>query len=481
MKRPKLTALLHPRALRPALGCLVVVFAGSGPGSARLAAQDAAAANHAPADGKETVAKAAEEALNEGLNAKAARLYEQAWNAGRDNPELGLKAAEIYIGALKQPLDAGRILQQVRRVATGPAGARTATLLQQIAHPLRAQVQELVKQAQASRDPAEQSRLLDQAEEAYPGYPALHQLRARLAAQGSSESAMLSALKGLARNKLATVGLVRSLPNLSRWLDMPAVKEYLTDMFGAQKVSTLARGGGPIVAGRPFVLDDAGNLKLVPIPAGSFAMGSTSGYSDERPVTQVTLTQGYWLGATEVTQAQWEEVMGSNPSNFKGPNLPVEQVSYDDAVEFCRKVTESEREAGKLPEGYVYTLPTEAQWEYACRAGTTGDFAGNLGAMAWYDGNSGGKTHDAGARQANGWGLFDMHGNVWEWCLDWKGDYPGGSVKDPIGAVSGSYRVNRGGGWIDSPSDCGSADRFSDPPTNRAPDLGFRLALTPVR
>ena len=138
---------------------------------------------------------------------------------------------------------------------------------------------------------------------------------------------------------------------------------------------------------------------------------------------------------------------GTNPSRFKGANLPVEQVSYDEALAFCRKVTEQERAAGRLPEGYEYTLPTEAQWEYACRAGTTGNYAGNLDAMAWYSGNSGSTTHAVGGKQANGWGLNDMHGNVWEWCLDWYGNYAGGRVTDPRGASSGSNRVGRGGGW----------------------------------
>ena len=119
--------------------------------------------------------------------------------------------------------------------------------------------------------------------------------------------------------------------------------------------------------------------------------------------------------------------MGSNPSRFKGSNLPVEQVSWNDAMVFCRKFTERERAAGRLPKGYVYTLPTEAQWEYARRAGTTGAYAGDLNAMGWHSGNAGKKTHSASQKQPNAWGLYDMHGNVWEWCSDWYGDYPSGN------------------------------------------------------
>ena len=168
--------------------------------------------------------------------------------------------------------------------------------------------------------------------------------------------------------------------------------------------------------------------------------------------------------------------MGSNPSHFKGGQLPVENVSWGDAMEFCRKLTERERQAGRLPTGTIYTLPTEAQWEYACRAGTTGDYAGKVDAMAWYAKNSGAATHAVGTKQANAWGLHDMHGNVWEWCEDWYADkLPGGSVSDFKGAASGSLRVNRGGSWWNDAANCRSAFRIRFSPGNRYDDLGFRL------
>jgi len=236
-----------------------------------------------------------------------------------------------------------------------------------------------------------------------------------------------------------------------------------------------SRGATSAATGQAITISDL-NLELVPIPAGRFAMGSTNGGSDERPVTQVEITRAFWLGKTEVTQAQWEAVMGSNPSRFKGADRPVEQVSYDDALEFCRKLTERERAAGRLPSGYEYTLPTEAQWEYACRAGTSGDYAGGLDSMGWYEDNSG---HPVAQKQANAWGLYDMHGNVWEWCLDWyAGSLPGGTVRDPSGPSSGSDRVLRGGSWFDSASFCRSARRVSLGPGFRFYDLGFRLALS---
>jgi formylglycine-generating enzyme required for sulfatase activity len=194
-------------------------------------------------------------------------------------------------------------------------------------------------------------------------------------------------------------------------------------------------------------------------------------------VTRVTLTQPFWLGRTEVTQAQWVAVMGSNPSEFKGESLPVENMSWDDAMEFCRKLTAQEKQAGRLPAGYAFTLPTEAQWEYACRAGTTGDYAGDPDAMAWYNNNSGGTTHPIGTKQANAWGLADMHGNVFEWCRDWYGNYPGGAVTDPKGAASGSFRVSRGGSWYFEASFARSAFRNSNSSAYRLYRVGFRPAL----
>ncbi|HLP25523.1 MAG TPA: TonB family protein, partial [Acidobacteriota bacterium] len=229
--------------------------------------------------------------------------------------------------------------------------------------------------------------------------------------------------------------------------------------------------------GQEWTIPDV-SLTLIPIAAGTFKMGSENGNADEKPITQVTITRPFWLGKTEVTQAQWAAVMGNNPSNFKGESRPVEQVSWDETMEFCRRLTDRERAAGRMPEGYAYTLPTEAQWEYACRAGTTGDYARSLDATAWHSGNSGNQTHEVGAKQANVWGLHDMLGNVWEWCLDWYGAYPGGSMTDPAGARSGSFRVDRGGGWVGTALFCRSDYRDWGEPGRRSDMLGFRLSLS---
>jgi formylglycine-generating enzyme required for sulfatase activity len=181
--------------------------------------------------------------------------------------------------------------------------------------------------------------------------------------------------------------------------------------------------------------------------------------------------------------------MGSNPSWYTGDtNRPVETVSWYAATNYCAKLTARERAAGRLPAGWEYRLPTEAEWEYACRAGSTnrfsyGDDPGytELANYAWYTSNSGGTTHAVGGKLPNQWGLYDMYGNVWEWCLDWyAGALPGGSVTNPQGPATGSFRVDRGGCWDSFPLDCRSANRSWSGPGFLIFILGFRVALVAV-
>ena len=207
------------------------------------------------------------------------------------------------------------------------------------------------------------------------------------------------------------------------------------------------------------------------IRPGIFTMGSDKG-GNER-AHKVTLTKPFYLGKTEVTQEQWQQVMGGNPSVFKGAKNPVENVSWDDCQEFVVKLRK------KVP-GQTFRLPTEAEWEYSCRAGTAGDYAGNLDEMAWYDDNSDHEKHPVGQKEPNAWGLHDMHGNVWEWCADWFGDYPNGAVTDPTGPSTGSGRVNRGGAWGSDGADCRSANRDRDTPARRDDLIGFRVAAVPA-
>jgi formylglycine-generating enzyme required for sulfatase activity len=222
-------------------------------------------------------------------------------------------------------------------------------------------------------------------------------------------------------------------------------------------------------------------INMVWIAPGSFQMGDSmgSGGSDEKPVHEVRLTTGYWLGESDVTQEQWQVVMGSNPSAFVRDNLPVQDVSWHDAVEFCQRLTQRERAAAHLLPGMEYCLPTEAQWEYACRAGTTGDYAGNLDAMAWYDLYIEEGPHVVKTKRPNAWGLYDMHGNVSEWCSDWYGNYSAGTQVDPTGPSNGADRVTRGGAWDYTGKDCRSASRYKTTPEGSRNELGFRLAAVP--
>jgi len=295
---------------------------------------------------------------------------------------------------------------------------------------------------------------------------------------------------------------------------------------------------GPVAGQRwDLPLSSNATLGLAWIPAGTFTMGSPASESrrkaDEGPQTQVTLTKGYWMGTTLVTIGQWKAVMGvgvrdqlakeinddtlyelggkqqrlrdfmgwsreAESTDYLGnenDELPMYFVSWNDAQEFCQKLTAQERAAGRLPAGYVYNLPTEAQWENACRAGTTeATYAGPntaavLDGIAWYAANSaqgytgravrnGAGPRDVAKKQPNARGLYDMLGNIWEWCRDWYGPtYPGGSVIDPTGPASGTERVNRGGSFGSGPRDERSASRAQNPPPEASAYRGFRVAL----
>ena len=229
--------------------------------------------------------------------------------------------------------------------------------------------------------------------------------------------------------------------------------------------------------------DGGSGLEMLWVEPGTFLMGSPGSEpqrGNDETQHEVTLTQGYWLGENEVTQALYEEVMGVNPSEFKGPELPVEKVSWDDAVAFIQKLNQRELDAGRLPEGFEYSLPTEAQWEYACRAGTTTAYSFGTTitpAQANFKDSGLGKTTDVGSYPANAWGFHDLHGNVWEWTADWHGNYAAGPVNDPIGPETGSERVLRGGSWNNNAGHVRSAIRPGDSPGYRRFTLGFRLSL----
>jgi formylglycine-generating enzyme required for sulfatase activity len=254
------------------------------------------------------------------------------------------------------------------------------------------------------------------------------------------------------------------------------------------------RGGGTTM---PRTRTNQAGIEFVLIPSGEFMMGSTNGGVKEKPLHQVAISQPFYMGKYEVTQAQWQAVMGNNPSNFGNcDNCPVEQVSWVDAQQFINKLNGTN-------DGYTYRLPSEAEWEYACRAGTTGDYAGNLDVMAWYANNAGNsrldadaiyrdktrnpfkrltdngnKTHPVGTKKANAWGLYDMHGNVFEWCQDWYHDNYNGAPSDGSAWLSvgeQKWRVLRGGSWDHLAYNSRSAFRFGMGRDLRNLAFGFRV------
>jgi hypothetical protein len=241
-------------------------------------------------------------------------------------------------------------------------------------------------------------------------------------------------------------------------------------------VALLFQGGGcdkgtSNTPSEPSVLVPLSNM--VPIKAGTFL----------RIKYPVTLTHDYWLGKFEVTQGEFMALMGKNPSHFKGDtNRPVEKLSWYDAQAYCQELTRREQKAGHLPSGYQYRLPSEAEWEYACQARTTnlfsfGDSVTEAAQYAWTLENSEGTTHPVGQKRPNPWGLYDMHGNVWEWCSDWFAPYPAGPLTDPVGPASSKFKVFRGGGWNQAVEFARSRNRFMMSPSNGIHFVGFRVAL----
>ena len=218
---------------------------------------------------------------------------------------------------------------------------------------------------------------------------------------------------------------------------------------------------------------------MIAVEGGTFQMGATSeqgsdAFKDEKPVHNVTLSD-YYIGETEVTQELWKAVMGTNPSDFKGSKKPVESISWNDCQEFIKKLN-------KIT-GKNFRLPTEAEWEYAARGGNKSQgykySGGNtIGDVAWYADNSSSRTHDVKTKQANELGIYDMSGNVFEWCQDWYGSYSSGSQTNPIGPSSGSHRVIRGGSWYGNALYCRVSDRFLNSPDDGDHFIGLRLSLS---
>jgi formylglycine-generating enzyme required for sulfatase activity len=240
-------------------------------------------------------------------------------------------------------------------------------------------------------------------------------------------------------------------------------------------------------ANLPKTITNSIGMEFVLIPAGTFTMGSpdsdTNAEDNEKPAHQVTISQPFYMGKYEVTQAQWKSIMGTNPSELKGDNHPVETVSWEDVQQFIRRLNKQEKQAS----GTLCRLPTEAEWEYVARAGTTtrysfGDNAVHLEDYGWYSENSGNTIHPVGKKLRNPWGLYDMHGNVSEWVQDWYADdhYTHSPSRDPQGPATGAYRVIRGGGWDGPAQYVRAAGRFANDPGYRDLGIGFRCSSSSV-
>jgi formylglycine-generating enzyme required for sulfatase activity/serine/threonine protein kinase len=338
--------------------------------------------------------------------------------------------------------------------------------------------QEMKRQKQELEAATEEARKADEARKAEEAAKKLEAARKAQEAAAKIESERKLAEEAAQKAAAAKQAMEKQKQELE------AAAEQAQKAEEAAKKLEAARQGQVATAtpGKAYIIPGLG-LEMIQVPAGEFLMGSPGGLfrgEKNREVDetqhQVRLTQPFWLGKYEVKQGQWKAVMGSNPSQFSGDDLPVEEVSWEDAMAFCRKLNQMD---GNRPSGYVYSLPTEAQWEYACRAGTTTAtaFGKRLTIQEANFAGYSGKTTPVGSYRPNAWGFYDLHGNVWEWCSDWYGNYPSGSVTDPTGSSSGTYRVRRGGSWPSDGGGCRSADRGRYPPGYRGSYLGFRPSL----
>jgi formylglycine-generating enzyme required for sulfatase activity len=247
----------------------------------------------------------------------------------------------------------------------------------------------------------------------------------------------------------------------------------------AQERRSSSKTAPPLKKDLAIDLGDSVKMQFVLVRSGSFTMGSDSGDStdDEQPIHTVKISKPFYLGKFEVTQEEWQTVMGNNPSQFKGARRPVETVSWSDCQEFLKKLASKSR---KL----TFLLPTEAEWEYACRAGSKTEYSfGNetkrLREYAWYEGNSESKTHDVGTKKPNRWKLYDMHGNVAEWCADWYGPYKSATQANPIERLVGSNRVVRGSSWFWYDQVLRSSSRDMLKPVSAIHGVGFRVLGRP--
>jgi formylglycine-generating enzyme required for sulfatase activity len=238
--------------------------------------------------------------------------------------------------------------------------------------------------------------------------------------------------------------------------------------------------------GKPYTVPDL-DMQMIWVPPGKFVMGSPKSEPghrlDEEELHQVIISRGFWIGQFEVSQAQFETILGENPSTFKDPLMPVHKVNWEEAMEFCEALTDREKSVNRMPDKWGFNLPTEAQWEYACRADTTtvfhfGNEAEELSQYGWFVDNSDGSPKTIGTKKPNAWGIHDLHGNMGEWCFDWYGKaYPVDGSVDPITKKASAFKVFRGGTYTDISDRCRAAYRNRITPDTRNPWIGFRVVL----
>jgi formylglycine-generating enzyme required for sulfatase activity len=467
--------------------------------SAADGARDEAERAGADADAKEVFSSGSQTA------ARAAAAYERGDFVGASND---WRAAAGAYGSAQTQAVAVQGWRKAQAKLENDVGNADASLLARCGGPLWKEVQRLRQSGAASAGaPAEGQQAFEEALALLPGALAearktQHAESARLEAERleaeqrfvraqakASYTTWLAKAQPLAEQlaregKSARGAEARALLTAAEQLlaDAAAVDAARLPAADSQayaalrtRITALKSGVSPEqVSGDTEAFDLGSGLKLEMVwcaPTNNFMMGSPMGEPDRvknEALHRVTLTKGFWLGKTEVTQRQWEAVMGANPSHFQGAELPVETVSWEDCQKFIHKLN------ARLAVT-TFRLPTEAEWEYACRAGRMGPFGENLDESAWHKDNGGRGTHPVGQKKPNAWGLYDMHGNVWEWCQDWYGDYPPGSVTDFQGTSSGSYRVLRGGSWNVHGKNCRSAYRNWYSPVNRSYFSGLRL------
>ena len=305
-------------------------------------------------------------------------------------------------------------------------------------------------------------------------------LRASLAHLRSSAALFLAvalALNGAACSRPAVDSTAKPVPSATDTAKAETAPESAPVPESQPKVKAVPLSAGFAKAELTMDLGDAVTMDFVLIRPGRFLRGATDGTANERPVHEVTLTQPFYLGRCEVSQAQWLALMTNNPSLFLDAQLPVERVSWEQCQRFLAKL-------GERQPKWKFTLPTEAQWEFACRAGsaerfTFGPGEEELGQHAWFHHNARETTHPVGTMKANAWGLHDMHGNVKEWCADGFAAYSTGAVTDPQGSANAVGRVFRGGGWNDYPAQCTASTRDFLYPVGYDDDLGFRVLAVP--